>query len=259
MERTFEGKTIVITGAGGFIGGECAEYLARRGAKLALADLSSAALEKTAARVAEAGGEAFCRVTDVTDSADVNALIADTVDRFGELYASVHVAGGSARIAGPEAKYVELTEQEDYVIDRVLKVNLYGAIYLARAAGRQLKAQGKGGRILSFSSVVGQNGLKTCVDYAAAKGGVTSMTKALAKELGPYGITVNAVSPGVVARPEADANLDYQLKTNFLGKRCLASHVSPLVAFLLSEEAEFITGQTYIADGGRSLAMKGTD
>lgn len=259
MSGSLKDKVVIITGAGGFIGGATARYLAKCGAKLALADISEAALQKTAEAVKAEGGEARCYVTDVTDSASVDRLVADTVRDLGELYGSVHVAGGSARIAGPDARYANLTEQEDFVIDRVLKVNLYGAIYMARAAAKQLKKQGTGGRILSFSSIVGLNGLSNCVEYAAAKGGVISMTKALAKELGAYGITVNAVAPGVVARPEADANLDYQLNTNFLHRRCLAEHVSPLVAFLLGQEAEFITGQVYVVDGGRSLAMKGSD
>ena len=90
--------------------------------------------------------------------------------------------GGSARIAGKDAKYVPLVEQEDYVIDKVLKINLYGAFWASRAAARVMIKQGEGGKIINFSSAVGLNGLATCCDYAASKGGVISLTKALAKE-----------------------------------------------------------------------------
>ena len=123
--------------------------------------------------------------------------------------------------------------------------------------------QGNGGRIINFSSAVGLNGLKGCVDYAASKGGVMSMTRALAKELGEYKITVNSVAPGVVCRPEVDAESEsghhYAYETNLLGERCTAEDIASLVEFLVSEKARFITGQTYVCDGGRSLSMKGTD
>ena len=119
--------------------------------------------------------------------------------------------------------------------------------------------QGEGGKIINFSSAVGLNGLKCCTDYAAAKGGVMSLTKALAKELGPYKINVNSVAPGVVMRPEENGGDDRALKTNLLGKKCMAEDIANLVEFLVSDKAGFITGQTYVCDGGRTLSMKGTD
>ena len=112
---------------------------------------------------------------------------------------------------------------------------------------------------INFSSAVGINGLKTCTDYAAAKGGVMSLTKALAKELGPYKTNVNSIAPGVVMRPEENGGGDRALKTNLLGKQCMAEDIANLVEFLVSDKAGFITGQTYVCDGGRTLSMKGTD
>jgi NAD(P)-dependent dehydrogenase (short-subunit alcohol dehydrogenase family) len=152
-----------------------------------------------------------------------------------------------------------LVEQEDYVIERVLKVNLLGAFWASRAAARIMIKQGEGGKILNFASAVALNGLATCSDYAAAKGGVMSLTKSLAKELGPYKINVNSVAPGVVMRPEEKGGSDRALKTNLLGEKCTAQDVANLVSFLVSDEAKFITGQTYVIDGGRTLSMKGTD
>ena len=119
--------------------------------------------------------------------------------------------------------------------------------------------QGRGGKIINFASAVGINGLSTCCDYAASKGGVMSLTKSLAKELGLYKINVNAVAPGVVMRPEEGNDSDRATKTNFLGEKCSAEDIANLVAFLASEKARFITGQTYVCDGGRTLSMKGTD
>lgn len=252
------GKTALITGAGGYIGGEVAVRLAREGATIAVCDINEDAVRKTVNRIQKDGGKCKGYSIDVTDSANVDEVIATAVNDFGSLDISVHVAGGSARIAGPGAKYTTLTKQEDYVIDRVLKVNLYGALYVSRAAAKIMIQQGNGGRIINFSSIVGVNGLKNCVEYAAAKGGVIAMTKALAKEVGEYGITVNSIAPGVVLRPE-ETNTARAYSTNFLNKKCEATDVSGLVAYMVSDEAGFITGQNYIIDGGRSLAMKGSD
>lgn len=252
-------KVAFITGAGGYIGSETARTLAKSGIAIAVCDINEEAVNKTVESIKILGGVAFGRVLDVTDSADVDAAVAETVEKFGRLDIMVHIAGGSARIAGKDAKYRPLVEQEDYVIDRVLKVNLYGAFYASRAAARVMIKQGEGGKIINFSSAVGINGLKTCTDYAAAKGGVMSLTKALAKELGPYKINVNSVAPGVVMRPEENGGDDRALKTNLLGKKCMAEDIANLVEFLVSDKAGFITGQTYVCDGGRTLSMKGTD
>ena len=250
-------KVAFITGAGGYIGGETAVTLAKSGICVAVCDISEDAVQRTVDRIVEAGGIAKGYVADVTDSQSVDKVINCAAEEFGRLDMMIHVAGGSARIAG--GKYVPLVEQEDDVMDRVLKVNLYGAFYASRAAARIMIRQGDGGKIINFSSAVGINGLKNCTDYAAAKGGVMSLTKALAKELGPYKINVNSVAPGVVMRPEEDGGSDRALKTNLLGEKCTAQDIADLVAFLVSDKAKFITGQTYVIDGGRTLSMKGTD
>lgn len=252
-------KVAFITGAGGYIGSEVALTLARAGIAVAVCDINQETVNKTVERIKEIGGEVFGKVFDVTDSKDVDAAVAEAVEKLGRLDIMVHVAGGSARIAGPEAKYLPLAEQEDYVIDRVLKVNLYGAFWVSRAAARVMIKQGEGGRIINFSSAVGLNGLKGCVDYAAAKGGVMSLTKALAKELGEHKITVNSVAPGIVCRPEENVSPERMYGTNLLGEKCTAEDIANLVEFLCSDKARFITGQTYVCDGGRTLSMKGTD
>jgi len=251
-------KVAFITGAGGYIGGETAVTLAKQGIKIAVCDIIPETIEKTVKRIEEIGGVAKGYVFDVTDSKDVDRVVDEIVKDFGRLDIMVHIAGGSARIAGPDAKYVSLVEQDDYVIDKVLKINLYGAFWASRAAARVMIKQGEGGKIINFSSVVAFNGLATCCDYAASKGGVISLTKALAKELGPYKINVNSVAPGVVMRPEEKGD-ERALNTNLLGEKCTADDIANLVEFLVSDKAKFITGQTYACDGGRALSMKGTD
>lgn len=250
-------KTAFITGAGGYIGTQTAITLAREGINIAVCDISEKSVRATVDKVNAMGGNAKGYVSDVTDSTAIEYAVRKAAADFGGLDIMIHIAGGSARIAG--GKYVPLVEQDENVIDRVLKVNLYGAIWTNRAAAKIMIKQGRGGKIINFASAVGINGLSTCSDYAASKGGVMSLTKSLAKELGPYKINVNAVAPGVVMRPE-ESNDDYRAtKTNFLGEKCTAEDIANLVAFLASDKARFITGQTYVCDGGRTLSMKGTD
>lgn len=252
-------KVAFITGAGGYIGGETAITLAKEGIKIAVCDVNEAAIENVVKKIKEIGGEAKGYLFDVTDSKSVDETVDKIVEDFGRLDIMVHIAGGSARIAGPNALYAPLVQQEDYVIDRVLKINLYGAFWASRAAARVMIKQGEGGKIINFSSAVANNGLVGCCDYAASKGGVISLTKSLAKELGPYKINVNSVAPGVVMRPEESGGSDRALKTNLLGEKCTAEDIANLVGFLVSDKAKFITGQNYVIDGGRTLSMKGTD
>lgn len=251
----FEGKNAIVTGAGGYIGGEVALSLAREGAKVLLCDINSEALEKTQKRIEDIGAESRICILDVTNSAQVDSVVQNFAVAEGGLDIMIHVAGGSARIAG--GKYVYLADQTDEVIDGVLKVNLYGAIYMSRAAARIMREQGRGGRIINFSSTVGINGLKCCTEYAASKGGVISLTKSLSKEMGEYKVTVNSVAPGIVKRPEE--NRIGAENTNFLGELCTAEDIAGTVCYLCSDEARFITGQIYVVDGGRSLGMKGSD
>lgn len=256
-------KVAFITGAGGYIGREVARALARAGFDIAVCDSNEETARKAAGDVSDIGRRAAVFVADVSKSSSIDKAMNDAFETFGALDVMVHVAGGSARIAGKDARYVPLVEQEDYVIETVIGVNLMGAIYASRAAARLMIKQGRGGKIINFGSTVGLNGLKCSSDYAASKGGVMSFTRALAKELGEYKINVNCVAPGVVCRPEVDVTTEYgrnyAFGTNLLGEKCTAEDIANLVEFLASDKSSFITGQTYVIDGGRALSMKGTD
>ena len=255
--KRFENKSAFVTGAGGYIGGTTARMLAAEGAKVAVCDITEESCARTVRAIAEAGGTAIAVPADVRNSASVDAAVAKTAEAFGGLDIMVHVAGGSAR-----QDIKRLADQSDEVILRVLGVNLLGGIWASRAAARIMREQGRerGGRIINISSIVALNGLRGCVDYAASKGGLIAMTRTLAKEMGEYGVTVNSVAPGVVQRPgEGADDSDYALKTNFLGKKCEATDIAETILFLCSDAARFVTGQTWVVDGGRSLAMKGSD
>ena len=253
--KRFENKIAFVTGAGGYIGGTTARMLAAEGAKVAVCDITDEACARTVRDIADAGGTAIAAPADVTASASVDAAVSKAVEAFGGLDIMVHVAGGSAR---ERQKY--LVDQSDEVILSVLGVNLLGALWASRAAARVMRDQGRGGRIVNISSIVALNGLRCSVDYAASKGGIIAMTRALAKEMGEYGVTVNSVAPGVVQRPGTGADdSDYALKTNFLGKKCEATDIAETILFLCSDAARFVTGQTWVVDGGRGLGMKGSD
>ena len=252
-------KVAFITGAGGYLGSETARAFAKEGVKVAICDINEETLKKAEEKIIADGGTVKAYVADVTKSKSIDAAIQAAFEHFGRLDILVHVAGGAARIAGKDAKFVPLVEQTDHVIETVLNVNLLGAIYSNRAAARLMIKQGQGGKIINFSSTVGLNGLVHCTDYSAAKAGIMAMTKSLAKELGTYKINVNSVAPGIVMRPDEAGGDARALKTNVFGEKCLAEDITNVVLFLASEKARFVTGQTYVVDGGRCLSMKGSD
>ena len=245
-------KVALITGAGGYLGGDIARRFVKNGMKVALCDINEQAMEQVVADVRSAGGVAVAYPVDMRSSASVDRVVESAVAELGRLDVLVHAAGGSER-----SRARLLVDLPDEVIEDIIGVNLMGAFWSNRAAARVMIAQGEGGKIINFSSAVGINGLAKRTSYAASKGGVMSLVKSLAKELGPHQINVNAVAPGIVLRDTQ--NQAPALTTNVFGRKCVAEDITNLVEFLASDKASYITGQTYIIDGARSLSMKGTD
>ena len=247
-----------ITGAGSGIGRGVAVALAASGARVVANDLHADGLDDTLALVRAVGSEGIACVGDVRRREDVRRIVDDAVSVFGGL--DVMVANAAVGI------YADLAEMSDEDLDRVLDVNLKGALMSAQLAIPALRARG-GGSIVFISSVQAYATLRGCVAYGAAKAGLVAATRALAVELGADGIRVNAVAPGTIDTPmlarDVDAMnaagaagfLDRVRGANALGRIGTVDEIGDVVAFLVSDAARYVTGATVVADGG-FLAVK---
>lgn len=247
-EVRLEGKTVVITGAANGIGRAIAETFAREGAKLVLADVRGEDLERVAASLREQGHDAAGMPVNVTSREQGERLMQETVRMHGRIDIVVNNAGILA-----DAQLVKMTEEQ---WDRVIDVNLKGVFLVGQAAARIMKEQG-GGVILNASSVVGLYGNFGQTNYAAAKWGVIGMTKTWAKELGKYGVRVNAVAPGMIATAMTEqmpANVLEMMKQKApLGRMGTPEEVANGYLFLASDEASFVTGAVLSIDGGMTI------
>jgi NAD(P)-dependent dehydrogenase (short-subunit alcohol dehydrogenase family) len=239
-------KVAIVTGASQGIGLACAQRLVQEGARVMLADVREA--EGRAA--AEALGEAarfFC--ADVSQKADVNALIAATLAAFGQVDILVNNAGVTHA-----AEFLDLAEED---FDRVLRINLKSMFLCSQAAAREMVKRGSG-CIINMSSVNAELAIPNQVPYVISKGGVNQLTRVASIGLAQYGIRVNAIGPGtiltelakkaVLASPEARHTI---LSRTPIGRCGEPEEVAAIAAFLASDDASYITGQTLYADGGR--------
>jgi len=239
----------IVTGGGGSIGRAVCLELAGEGATVVVIDVDQCRAQAVADEIRTAGTEALALELDVRQRADVQKMTETVLARLGRIDILVNSAGGSAR-----EKSALFHESDPETLDCVLGVNLMGTLHCTRAVLNPMIERGRG-KIVNVASIVAMHGKARHVDYATAKGGIIALTKSLAIEVGPLGINVNCVSPGLVPRnPEREGHV---VRTNFLGRICTPEDVAHLVAFLVSEEAAFITGQNYVIDGGRSLGLHG--
>jgi NAD(P)-dependent dehydrogenase (short-subunit alcohol dehydrogenase family) len=248
-----EGKVAIVTGAGGGIGKGIVACLAEAGADVALVDLDRAAAEKAAAQVEAVGRRAMVQACDVTDPGAVAELVDAVVAWGGQVDILVNNAG--VEIIRP---VFEITESD---WDKTLAVNLKGAWLYAQTVGRTMAQAGKGGRIVNIASIMSEMPAPGEPHYAASKGGVLMLTKALALDLAPYNITCNAIGPGVIKNGlSSKGSLSDPAKAERIAAGIpLRRFGSPrdighAVAFLASEEAAYITGVILYVDGGVILA-----
>lgn len=250
---TLNGKVAAVTGAGSGIGRGIAVALAGAGADVVLNDVREDGLDETLRLVREAGSKGVASVGDVRWREDVERLVDDAVGTFGGL--DVMVANAAIGL------YADLEEMAEEEIDRVLDVNLKGALTCAQLAIPALRARG-GGSIVFVSSVQAYETLRGCVVYGAAKAGLVAAARALAVEVGEHAIRVNAIAPGTIDTPmlqrdldgmnpaDADGFLDRVRAANALGRIGTVEEVADVVVFLVSDAARYVTGTTLVADGG---------
>ncbi len=247
---TLDGKVAFITGAGSGIGQGTAERLARDGANICIAEIDMEGAEHTASRVREFGREAHVVKVNVASQPQVQAGVAECVERFGRLDIAVANAG-----IGRGASILDLTlkDWQDQV-----DVNLTGVFLTVQAAAREMVRLGNGGRIVCISSLAAENTGPGIWSYSATKAGVRIMVRGWGQELGPHGITVNAIGPGVIDTPLAHglagdeggpirAALEERTPVGRAGR---PSDIAGLIAFMAGPDGAFMTGSYVLIDGG---------
>lgn len=243
------GKVAIVTGAGTGIGQAIAMRLGSEGAKVLIDYVGDPeGARETKHAIEQGGGEAEIALGDVTRMDDVRALVDAAWDRFGSADILVNNAGIEHR-----SDFWDTTEEE---YDRVMAVNLRGAFFLSQALVRRLRAAKKSGRIVNISSVHEDMVFPGFSTYCCSKGGMRMLMRNLAMELGPLGITVNNVAPGAISTPINKSLLENKQQLNALlnniplGRMGTPEDVAGVVAFLVSDDAAYVTGSTFVVDGG---------
>jgi len=251
MAGMLDGKSTLITGGGGGIGRATALAFAREGARVAVADLVAEAARETVARINAAGGQAMSLSGDMSQDADVRAMIEAVVRAYGRLDCAFNNAG----IAGwqVDAAGKKTADWSEEAFDRMIAVNLKGVWLCMRHELPQMQAQG-GGVIVNTASIAGLAGLPTSSAYVAAKHGVVGLTKTAAIEYAEVNIRVNAVCPGYIRTPMTEPGMRLR------GEAILAQtpfkrlgnpeEIAEMVLWLCSERASYVSGAAYNVDGG---------
>ncbi|WP_349435540.1 SDR family oxidoreductase [Pararhizobium sp. A13] len=244
-------RVAVITGGARGIGRACAERFLAEGAKVVIADVDATRLHETASAIGTPD-KVLAVVTDVSKKDQVDALIVAAVQKFGRVDIMVNNAG----IAMMQ-DFLDVTE-EDY--DKVLGVNLKGAFLGVQAAARQMIAQGEGGVIINMSSINSGLANPRVSTYAISKGGMNQVTGTAAVAFAPYGIRVVGVGPGTIMTEMVDGSfIDSEatrravLSRTPMGRCGTVEEIAAVTAFLASDDASYITGETIYPDGGRRV------
>ena len=248
MDLQLKDKVVVVTGGASGIGLVTARTFLGEGARLVLGDVQDDGLARVVADLRGDGGSVVGQRADVREYAQCQALMARAVTEFGR----VDVLVNSAGVGGIPRLFVD-SEPDDGDWESMLAINLLGTMHCCRAVTEQMMEQ-RAGRIVNLASEAGKANEKRIVVYGATKGGVISLTKGLAIELGRFGITVNAVCPGVTRTPMTSYITD-DMEREWaryypLGRLGRPEDIAPMIAFLASSQASWITGQAISVSGG---------
>lgn len=253
MPYAFEGKVALVTGAASGLGLATAEAFAKAGASVALADANGDAVTQQAERLAAEGYKTLAITCDVTDEAQVKAMVEKTVDAFGRLDAAFNCAGVQSPVA-------EVADADGEEFDRVTAINLRGVWSSMKYQLIQMRKQGSGA-IVNCSSLGGLVGVAGRATYHAAKHGVLGLTKTAGLEYAARGIRVNAVCPGIFSTPMLDSMIsggedeiiDAMLKDQPIGRLGRPEELANAVLWLCSDESSFVIGHGLVVDGGYTV------
>jgi NAD(P)-dependent dehydrogenase (short-subunit alcohol dehydrogenase family) len=243
-------QVAIVTGAGRNIGEEISKTLASEGAKVAVVDLDKGRGEKVVAEITQAGGEAAAFVANVAVEADIAGVVAAVVKRWGRSDILINNAAIS-----DNKNILEITKEQ---WDAVIAVTLTGPFLMSQHAARQMVAQGTGGKIVNVGSTSGFFGRSRAVAYAAAKGGIANLTRAMAVQLAPHKIRVNGVVPNKIGSPVGKDEFDpTRPVVNLVGRPGVPRDMARAVLFLVSDDSDFVAGNMLFVDGGVSAMMVG--
>ncbi len=244
-EVSLEGKIALVTGGARGIGREIVLLLASQGADIALCDVNLEQAEETAKEIRSSGRECLAFKTDVTDSKSVQEMVDKILDKFKKLDILINNAGIT------RDNLILRMSEEDW--DKVIAVNLKGTFVCTKIASKVMLKQ-RSGRIINLASIIGMMGNAGQANYAASKAGIIALTKSVAKELAPRGVTVNAIAPGFI-KTEMTTKLPDDIQKKMLSSIPLGrfgepKDVADLVLFLSMGSSSYITGQVVQIDGG---------
>jgi NAD(P)-dependent dehydrogenase (short-subunit alcohol dehydrogenase family) len=252
MELGLEGKVAMVTGAGSQVGfGKgIAMILARQGCDVIVNDIDKEGVKKTVADIEALGRRSLAIVADVTKLAEVKDMVKKALEKFGRIDILVNNAGRTTR----PTPFVD-TPEENW--EKVFNLNLYGVFYCTKAVLPQMLER-KSGKIINIASGAGISGMPRCVHYGASKAAIIAFTKGLSKEVVGSGINVNAVAPGVgdtkflITGEFPEGEIDRAVATVPTRRSTTPDDVGNMVAYLASDLARQVVGQTYLVDGGHA-------
>lgn len=244
---SLKGKTAVVTGSGSGIGRACAVQLARDGAAVGVWDLNADAARETVRMITSEGGKANAYIGDASIKASIDEILARVRKELGPVLILVNNAGITATTS-----FLEITQE---ALERIYRVNLVGPFILTQAAMPDMLAA-NWGRVVNISSSSAQTGAKRMTHYSSSKGGLIALTKSLAAEFADRGITVNNIPPGFIDTPmsrSAPIDIDALAAASPMKRAGRPEDIAATCAFLASEAASYITGQTIGVNGGRVI------